>query len=78
MGSGGEGFKDVPGLELRGLGLPYFTVAKKQPCLKKGLESDIYYLLRRVGSVDCCRIFDGSFHLIYECFDGVVGVVGGA
>ena len=77
MGGGKESFKSGPGLDLRGLVLSYFTVVEKQPFLKNKLESYAYNLLRRVGSVADCHIFDGSFHLTDECFDGVVGVVGG-
>ena len=78
MGGGEEGFKYGPGLELRGLVITYFTFVKKQPCLENELESNDYNLLRKVGPVDSCRVFDSSFYLIDECFDGVVGVVGGA
>ena len=78
IGPGEEGFKARPVLESRGLALPDFTVVEKQPCLKNELESDAYDLLRRVGPVAGFRIFDGSFYLIDDCFDGVVGVVGGA
>ena len=37
MGCGEEGFKSRPGLEVRGLALPDFTVVKKELCLKKRL-----------------------------------------
>ena len=77
MGGVEEGFKSGPGLELRGLELPYFTVVKKQPCLKNDLKSYAYNLHKRVGRVASCRIFDGIFYLIDECFYGVVDVVGG-
>ena len=76
--SGKGGFKSGTGLDLRGLELPEITVLEKQPCLENELESDAYDLLRRVGRVSSCRIFDGSFYLINDCFDGVVGVIGGA
>ena len=78
MGGGEEGFKGGPGLEVRGLAFPDSTVAEKQLCLENELKSDAYDLIRRLGRVDSCRIFDGSLYRIDECFDGVVGVVGGA
>ena len=78
MGVSEDVFKAVPGLELRGLVLPNFTVFKKQLCRKNELERDGYDPLRRVGRVAGFRIFDSSFYLIDECFNGVVGVAGGA
>ena len=77
IGTGEEGFKARPVLESRGLALPDFTVVEKQPCLKNELESDAYDLLRRVGRVDRYCVFDGNLYLADECFNGVVGVVGG-
>ena len=77
IGSGKESFKAGLGLDLRGMDLPDFTVVEKKPCLKNDLESNVYDLLRRVGLVDGCHVFGGIFYLIDECFDGVVGVVGG-
>ena len=70
MGGGEEGFKAGPGFELRGLALPYFTVVKKKTCLKNELERDAYKLIRRVGRVAGCCIFNGSFYLINEYFNG--------
>ena len=75
-GGGKVALKAWPGLGLRCLAHPDFTVVGKQPCLEKELESDDYDLIRRVGCVASCRIFDGSFYLIIECFGGVVGAVG--
>ena len=77
IGSGNESFKAGLGLDLRGMDLPDFTVVEEKTCLKNDLESNVYDLLRRVGLVDGCHVFGGIFYLIDECFDGVVGVVGG-
>ena len=78
MGGDEEGFKGGTGIDVRGLDLPYFKVVEKQPCLKNELESDAYDLLRRVGRVDRYCVFDGNLYLTDECFNGVVGIVGGA